>query len=134
MYGRALDQFYALEGELLRLATYHLEAYAAQLHAAAEQQQHPHHHHHQQQRPPGAGGHGGGGGAGGVGAGGGSGGPGDPLQAVDRLAVVADMWECEAQYCAARHKALLAYYQVGRPWCGAKGRQGWRCGDSSWLG
>ena len=37
---------------------------------------------------------------------------GDPLAAVDRLGVVADLWECEAQFAAARHKALLAYFQV----------------------
>ncbi|KAG2448660.1 hypothetical protein HYH02_006017 [Chlamydomonas schloesseri] len=93
LYGAAVGRFHALEGELLRVATYHLEAYAAQAHTAAVT-----------------------GTAQGAAAtaAAAAAAAGDPLAAVDRLGVVADLWECEAQFAAARHKALLAYYQAYR--------------------
>ncbi|GIL43562.1 hypothetical protein Vafri_1262, partial [Volvox africanus] len=38
----------------------------------------------------------------------------DTIQMIDKFSVLADLWECEAQYCAARHKAMLAYYHAYR--------------------
>ncbi|KAG2497986.1 hypothetical protein HYH03_004245 [Edaphochlamys debaryana] len=102
LYGAAVDRFRALEAELLRVATFHLEAYAAQLSAANTTAAAA----HRRGASPVTGASAGGGPGGGGG--------GDPLAAVDRLGVVADLWECEAQFAAARHRALLAYFQAYR--------------------
>ena len=44
---------------------------------------------------------------------------GKPLEIpeVDRLSILEDLWEFEAQFCAARHATLVAYMQV----CGGVG-------------
>ena len=64
-----------LEEDLLRVATYHMEQYTAQLYEA---------------------------------------GRGPEVSELDRTAVLDDVWAFEAAFCAARHRALVAYFAAYR--------------------